>query len=132
MEFTIRFYTIASVFIISAKLVVFVADDSRVSESEMLAPIEKKIGELIDEAVRFRAECEEGFTGVVEMAEAAAVMAVRAVVSTARAAKRSVGAWTAFSTRRFGSVFSAGASEGGNTKRQPWCELDEKFGLSRA
>lgn len=124
MEYTIRFYTIASVFIISVKLAVFVADDSRFSEFELLAPIEKKVGELIDEAVRFRAECEEFYTGVVEMAEAAAVFAVRAVVWSARSAIRAVSAWARFSTRGFDDVFSVYMGEGDNWKSQPGYELN--------
>lgn len=80
MVMIIRVSTLFAVVVIAAKAGIFVADDASLFKSRALEPIEKKVGRLIDEAMRRRSEIEDAADGVADMAQAVAVSVIRAVV----------------------------------------------------
>ena len=96
MTYIIRGIKAAGVAIITMKLMIFAADDSAFVESEALEPLEKDIGWLIDESIRYRNEREEEHEAVPEMAAALSRMVIRAILCAkngvcriARSAKKS-------------------------------------------
>lgn len=80
MVMIIRVSTLFAVVVIAAKAGIFVADDASLFKNRALEPVEKKVGRLIDEAMRRRSEIEEAADGVADMAQAVAVSVVRAIV----------------------------------------------------
>lgn len=90
MVMIIRFSTLFAVVVIAAKAGIFVADDASLFKNRALEPVEKKVGRLIDEAMRRRSEIEEAADGVADMAQAVAVSVVRAIVRVVGGAVRRV------------------------------------------
>jgi hypothetical protein len=88
MVMIIRFSTLFAVVVIAAKAGIFVADDASLFKNRALEPVEKKVGRLIDEAMRRRGEIEEAADGVAFMAEAIASSVVCAIVRVIRVAGR--------------------------------------------
>ncbi|MEB8476708.1 hypothetical protein [Acidithiobacillus ferriphilus] len=88
MVMIIRFSTLFAVVVIAAKAGIFVADDASLFKNRALEPVEKKVGRLIDEAMRCRGEIEEAADGVADMAQAIASSAVCAIVRVIRVASR--------------------------------------------
>lgn len=66
-------FRVSSAFVVTALLVksaLFVADDSKFLEVEALGAIEKRVGKLIDEAMRDRKEAEDRADEAAELSEA--------------------------------------------------------------
>ena len=59
----IRLSSVFVVVIVATKLMIFTADDARAFEIRWLSELEHEFGELIDEAVRYRAERRESVEG---------------------------------------------------------------------
>ena len=90
--FVVRITGAFVVVVLAAKMALFVADDSKFLEIESMAALERRIGQLIDEAIRHRQEKIEREEDAVDLALSNAFNAVRRSVirrvrSIARAAR---------------------------------------------
>ena len=101
MVMIIRVSTLFAVVVIAAKAGIFVADDASLFKNRALEPVEKKVGRLIDEAMRRRAEVEEAADGVADMAQAIASSAACAIVRVIRMVGRA---------RNLAAIAAGGAS----------------------
>lgn len=126
MTVLFKVFRAAGIAIISIKLVVFAVDDSAFVEIEDFEPLEKGIGVLIDESIRFRSEREEEHEAVGQMAAALSRMAIRAILSAKSvlrglAQKVKGGASAAFATWKMAGT--AGVHGCGRENLPPYTRL---------
>ena len=76
----IRLASVLVVLVVAAKATLFVADDARVFDVEALGAIEKRLSQLVDEAVRYREEERERREKAMRLSLAHRLTAVRRAV----------------------------------------------------